>query len=45
MNVAVDLTGGTGEAPPASGPEGTTDLTSAELHSTSIGKREVAWVA
>jgi hypothetical protein len=45
VNVAVDLTGGTGQVPAASGPEGTTSLTAADLHSTPIGKREITWEA
>lgn len=39
VNVAVDLTGGTGTAPPASGPGGTTNLTSAELVNLPIRRR------
>ena len=39
VNVAVDLTGGTGTAPAASGPEGTTTLTAAELVNKPIRRR------
>jgi hypothetical protein len=36
VNVAVDLNGGTGTAPPPSGPNGTTTLTAAELSNKPI---------
>jgi hypothetical protein len=36
VNAAVDLTGGTGKAPAASGPGGTTTLTPAELSNKPI---------
>jgi hypothetical protein len=39
VNVAVDLQGGTGTAPAASGPEGTTTLTAAELVNKPIRRR------
>jgi len=39
VNIAVDLTGGTGTVPPASGPSGTTNLTSAELVNLPIRRR------
>jgi len=45
VNATVDLTGGTGEAPAASGPGGTTNLTAADLVNKPIGKREIAWEA
>lgn len=45
VQVAVDLTGGTGNVPPASGPGGTTSLTAAELSNKPIAKREVVWEA
>jgi hypothetical protein len=46
VNVKVDLTGGTGTAPPASGPGGTTTLTPAELVNTPItSKRGVKFEA
>lgn len=40
VNVKVDLTGGTGKAPAASGPAGTTTLTPAELSSKPIARRQ-----
>lgn len=43
VNVAVDLTGGTGTAPAASGPEGTTTLTAAELVNKPIRRRAGEW--
>ena len=45
VNVNVDLTGGTGTAPPPSGPSGTTTLTAAELVNSPIAKRAVEFVA
>jgi hypothetical protein len=46
VNVNVDLTGGTGTAPAASGPSGTTNLTAAELVNTPItSKRSIKFEA
>ena len=41
VNVKVDLTGGTGTAPPPSGPAGTKDLTAAQLSNKPIKRDEV----
>ncbi len=46
VNVTVDLTGGTGKVPAPSGPEGTTNLTAAELVNKPIAdKRTVSFEA